>query len=104
MQKSLGQIIREARLKKELTQKDLAAGVKKEDGKPIAPQYLNDIEHDRRSPSEVVARELAKELDLAADYLIFLSGVVPADIREKGANEENVREAFSVLRRKRRSS
>ncbi len=101
MAKSLGQVIREARVKKELTQKELAAKVKKEDGKPIAPQYLNDIEHDRRSPSEVVARELAGKLDLEADYLIALSGSVPRDILEKGFNEGAVREAFSVFRKKR---
>ncbi len=101
MKKSLGQIIREARLKKELTQKDLAAKVKKEDGQPIVPQYLNDIEHDRRRPSEFVARQLAKELELDADYLIFLSGSVPEDILKKEVNEEAVRQAFMVFRKKR---
>jgi hypothetical protein len=36
---------------KSMSQKELAAKIVKEDGQPITPQYLNDIEHDRRSPS-----------------------------------------------------
>lgn len=99
MKRTLGQIIREARIKKEMTQKDLAAKVKKEDGTPIAPQYLNDIEHDRRSPSQFVARQIAKELELDADILIFLSGSIPKDIVQK-ASEEAVQEAFRVFRKK----
>ena len=100
MAQSLGQVIREARLKKEITQKELASKVKKEDGTPIAPQYLNDIEHDRRSPSEFVARELAKQLDLTADYLIILSGAVPSDILEKGIPEHLVREGLIAFRKR----
>jgi transcriptional regulator with XRE-family HTH domain len=100
MGKSLGETIREARLEKELTQKQLAAKIRKEDGTPIAPQYLNDIEHNRRSPSEFVAREIARELDLHADYIILLSGVVPADILEKGFNEATARQASTVFRKK----
>ena len=99
MNRTLGQVIREARIQKEMAQKDLARKVKKADGIPIAPQYLNDIEHDRRSPSEFLARQIAKELDLDADILIFLSGSVPRDIIQE-ANEETVQEAFRVFRRK----
>jgi transcriptional regulator with XRE-family HTH domain len=48
--KIFGTLISEARRSKGLSQKDLAAKVKKEDGQAISPQYLNDIEHDRRNP------------------------------------------------------
>ena len=48
---SLGRLIASARKDKQLSQKELAALVLKEDGEAITPQYLNDIEHDRRSPS-----------------------------------------------------
>jgi len=99
MNKTLGQVIREARIKREMTQKDLAAKVRKEDGTPIAPQYLNDIEHDRRSPAEFVARQIANELELDADILIFLSGSIPRDIVQK-ASEATVQEAFRVFRKK----
>ena len=48
--KTFGTIISEARRAAGLSQKELAAKVKKEDGQPISAQYLNDIEHDRRNP------------------------------------------------------
>ena len=48
--KTFGTLISEARRAKGLSQKDLAAKVKKEDGQAISAQYLNDIEHDRRNP------------------------------------------------------
>ena len=48
--KTFGRIIAEARKGLGISQKDLAAKTRKEDGTPISPQYLNDIEHDRRDP------------------------------------------------------
>lgn len=48
---SFGGAIGSARKAKEMSQKELAAKIVKEDGQPITPQYLNDIEHDRRSTS-----------------------------------------------------
>lgn len=97
---SLGGVIRTARLKMKMMQKDLAAKVKKEDGSPVTPQYINDLEHDRRRPSELVAGELARALGLPPDYLIALSGSVPAQILEKGFDEETAERAFNVFRRK----
>jgi transcriptional regulator with XRE-family HTH domain len=41
-----------------------------------APSYLNDIEHDRRVPSEAVLKQLAAELDLAVDLLLAAAGRV----------------------------
>ena len=42
-------------------QKQLAALIKKDDGRPISPQYLNDLEHDRRHPpSEVLLSQFAR--------------------------------------------
>lgn len=41
-----------------------------------APSYLNDIEHDRRVPSEAVLMQLASELDLDADLLLAAAGRV----------------------------
>ena len=48
---SFGSAIASGRKKKGLSQKKLAAKITKEDGEAITPQYLNDIEHDRRKPS-----------------------------------------------------
>ncbi len=49
---TFGLAIAKARKAKGLSQKELAAlVVKDEEGGAISPQYLNDIEHDRRSPT-----------------------------------------------------
>ena len=49
---TFGQAISKARKGLGLSQKELAARVMKEEGGgSISPQYLNDIEHDRRSPT-----------------------------------------------------
>ena len=49
--KTFGGAISEARKAKGWALKDLASRVLREDEEAISPQYLNDIEHDRRSPS-----------------------------------------------------
>ncbi|MCB1783974.1 MAG: helix-turn-helix transcriptional regulator [Alphaproteobacteria bacterium] len=48
---TFGGLISETRKGKGISQKELAAKILKEDGEAIAPQYLNDIEHGRRTPS-----------------------------------------------------
>jgi transcriptional regulator with XRE-family HTH domain len=69
MQKrTLGDILREARLAKKLGLRELA----REMG--ITPSYVSDIENDRRIPSEEVFRKLSTRLDLNADELLALAG------------------------------
>ncbi|KQT50586.1 XRE family transcriptional regulator [Methylobacterium sp. Leaf456] len=84
-----------------ISQKDLAGRVlKEEDNKPITPQYLNDIERDRRQPtSDHIIRQLAKALEVEADYLFYLSGTLPADVREANIPREDVVQMFSAFRR-----
>ena len=53
--KTFGGAISEARKAKGWALKDLASRVLREDEEAISPQYLNDIEHDRRSPSSLCA-------------------------------------------------
>ena len=48
---SFGRAVRRARKARGLSQTGLAARVRREDGPSISPQYLKDIEHDRRGPS-----------------------------------------------------
>ena len=71
--------IAKARKAKRLSQKELAALiVKDEDGGAISPQYLNDIEHDRRNPtSDYLIRRFAKVLDEEEGYLFVLAGKIP---------------------------
>ncbi len=85
-----------------LSQKDLAASIRKEDGEPISPQYLNDIEHDRRNPpSEFIIEQVAKHLKLSKEPLIAAAGMWPTDIREKlrAADPKKVEEAFTAFRK-----
>lgn len=97
---TFGGAISTARKAKMLSQKELAAKVKKDDGQPISPQYLNDIEHDRRNPpSEDILRQFADLLDLDFEYLCFLAGQWPSDILEIKSEPEQVREAFNAFRK-----
>ena len=81
---TFGSVIAEERKKLKLSQKELAALVKKEDGNPISPQYLNDIEWDRRKPSsDHLIQQFAKVLKINQDYLHYLAGSLPDEIRKK---------------------
>jgi transcriptional regulator with XRE-family HTH domain len=97
---TFGQTISKARKSKSLSQKDLAGIIlKEEDGTPISPQYLNDIEHDRRSPtSDHLIRQFAKALDLEEGLLFVLAGKIPDDIRKRIKNTEHVVSAFMSFR------
>ena len=98
---TLGKAIIAARKKKKISQKDLAAAVQKEDGSgSISPQYLNDIEHDRRSPtSDHLIREFARALGEDEDYLFVLAGKIPEDLRLAATDPASTAEAFRVFRR-----
>ena len=52
--KTFGQVLREARKKAGITQRELAARLKREDGRPVDPPYLNAVEHDHRYPPETI--------------------------------------------------
>jgi transcriptional regulator with XRE-family HTH domain len=100
---TFGKIIAEARKRKGLSQKELASRIIKESGDPISPQYLNDIEHDRRNPpSEFLISRFATELGLAEDYLCLAAGSLPAQEMRKvaAANPKEVTAAFKAFRKK----
>jgi transcriptional regulator with XRE-family HTH domain len=104
--KTFGQIITEERKKLGVSQKELAAQIKKENGEPISPQYLNDLERDRRNaPSEFLIEQFARELSLDKDYLLFVAGSLPEDIRQIGIEKpETVHKAYSFFRRAKKPS
>jgi transcriptional regulator with XRE-family HTH domain len=99
--KTFGTIISEARRGLGMSQKDLAEAVKKEDGKQISAQYLNDIEHDRRNPpSELLIAQIAAALKLDKDVLCLVAGTIPQDLKKIASTQpEKVEEAFRVFRR-----
>lgn len=97
---TFGQVISDARKKANLSQKELAARVKKEDGQPISPQYLNDIERDRRNPpSDFLIEQFAAILNIPSEVLYFQAGELPADIKDTEADNEHVVNAFKAFRK-----
>jgi transcriptional regulator with XRE-family HTH domain len=76
--KSLGQLILEKRKAIQLTQRQAASRIRKPDGKPISAVYLNDIEHDRRSPSsDHLIKQFAKALDIPMEVLYLATRRIP---------------------------
>lgn len=98
---TFGSYIAAARKKVPLSQKQLAERIlREEDGEPISPQYLNDIERDRRSPtSDHLIQQFAKVLKIDADYLSYLVGKLPEEIRAKNLSEDTVKAAFMAFRK-----
>jgi transcriptional regulator with XRE-family HTH domain len=74
--RTLGTQIRDARVRSELSLRELARRLE------LAPSYINDIEHDRRVPSEPVLRKICVELDLDEDRLLAAAGRVGEDAEE----------------------
>ena len=97
---TFGKTISDARKRARLSQKNLAAKILKDDGSSISPQYLNDIERDRRNPPpRYILDQLAKFLDIPADHLYFLADQWPPDLREQAYEPETLDRAFQAFRR-----
>jgi len=97
---TFGMYIGSVRKTRGLNQKQLAELIEREEGGSISAQYLNDIEHDRRSPSsDYMIQQFARVLNVEADYLYYLAGRVPADVRQANAPPQMVGELFTAFRR-----
>lgn len=97
---TFGQVIIAERKKRGWKRQELASRLLKDDGAPISPQYLNDIEGDRRNPpSADLIVQLAAALDLESDYLFYLAGRIPPGDRDDGRPRENVLAAFAAFRK-----
>lgn len=89
---TFGRYISNARKTLGMSQKELAAKL------GISPQYLNDIEQDRRQPSsDEMIQQLAKILNVEALYLHYLAGKLPQD-RRRDLTEDKVVSAMRVFR------
>lgn len=101
---TFGNLIASARKEQKLSQKELAERILKEDGQPITPQYLNDIEHNRRSPSsDYLVKQFAKVLRheiVTVDLLTALAGVLTEDDKKliRNAEPRQVEQAFHAFR------
>ena len=98
---TFGRAISKARKALGLSQKELASRVMKEEGGgPISPQYLNDIEHDRRNPSSShLIRQFSGILNIPEDYLFALAGRLPDDLRQRASDPDKVVRAFASFRK-----
>jgi transcriptional regulator with XRE-family HTH domain len=102
---SFGSLVASARKEQKLSQKELAEKVLKEDGQAITPQYLNDIEHDRRNPSsDYLVKQFAKALkheEVTVDLLTALAGVLREEDRKlvQKASADQVGNAFFAFRK-----
>jgi transcriptional regulator with XRE-family HTH domain len=100
---SFGRAIASARKQKGWSQKELATKIVKEDGESITPQYLNDIEHNRRSPSsDHIVGEFARVLKIAPSGLFAVLGMLPIAERKqvKQSTPELIDQAFVAFRKK----
>lgn len=96
---TFGSVICTRRKGLKLTQKDLASQILREDGVPISAQYLNDIEHDRRSPSsDFIVKQLARILDMPEAYLYYMAGKFPTDDLMPNATPQMVEDAMFAFR------
>jgi transcriptional regulator with XRE-family HTH domain len=100
---SFGNVVASARKNKGWSQKELATKViKEEDQKPITPQYLNDIEHNRRSPtSNHLVKQFARVLEIDAEILFAVIGMLPEKERKlvSKSTPHAVGEAFVAFRK-----
>lgn len=96
---SFGRVLMDARKDSNLTLRDLAARILKEDGQPISAAYLNDIEHGRRNPPAHLIGQLAESLGVDSDVLYYWAGVLPEDVRRADASDARIRAAFRAFRK-----
>jgi len=100
--KTFGTVVGEARRAIGMSQKELASKVRKEDGQAISPQYLNDVERDRRNPpGEYLIAQIAVALKVDKDVLCLAAGTIPEDVRKFAASHPvQAGEAFKAFRKK----
>lgn len=100
--KTFGTLVADARRAIGMSQKELASKLKKEDGQTISPQYLNDVERDRRNPpSEHLIGQIATILKMDKDVLCLAAGTAPDDWKRFAATHpEQAEQVFRAFRKK----
>jgi transcriptional regulator with XRE-family HTH domain len=87
--RSFGQIVKKGRKDAGFSQRELASLIRKQDGTAISAVYLNDIEHNRRSPSsDHLIEQFAKVLSIRRELLYHAARRLPPScVKVKGDNE-----------------
>lgn len=97
--KTFGQAIVAARKTAGLTQKAVAARLRRSDGRAVMPPYLNDLEHDRRRvPENTLIEQLAEVLSVSPDFLYFYARRLPANV-DGDFEQGSIQAAYAALRR-----
>ena len=97
---TFGSAISNVRKENRWSLKDLSSRIRREDGQAISPQYLNDIEHNRRNPSsDHMVQQFADVLEIDSDWLYYLAGRFPEDIRRQQFSEKEVQKRIVAFRR-----
>jgi len=98
---TFGQYIAKRRKELRLSQKELSERIFKEEGSHISPQYLNDLERDRRNPpAEHLIHQFSVALGVDEDFLSYLADGLPSDMRRLSDDPERVAAAFRAFRKK----
>ena len=98
--KHFGEVLAEARKRRGLTLKAVAARVVKDDGVPMSAPYLNDIELGHKGPpSDAMLRQLATVLRIEIEVLRFYANRVYE--KPKGGDPEpgQIVAAYRAFRR-----
>jgi transcriptional regulator with XRE-family HTH domain len=80
-EEKFGSLLKKLRLKNNYSLRQLAQKIIKDDGKPLSPSYLNDIERGRRNPpSAYIVEQLAKLLGEDVDFLLHEAGKTATEV------------------------
>lgn len=100
LEKTFGKAILDARKQKGWSLRELSSKILHEDGSAISQQYLNDIEHDRRSPSsDHLVQQFAEHLGLKVEWLYVLAGRLPEDLRGPSITEQQAVAGMTAFRK-----
>ena len=82
-----------------LTQREVAGRLRRKDGRPVDPPYLNAVEHDpRHPPGDFVIEQLAKIVGISRDVLYFHANRQPPVVKSE-ADQEHVEAAYRAFRK-----
>ncbi len=97
---TFGSLIRSARKRAGLTQRQLAEKLARNDRECISFQYLNDIELDRRAPPGIwLLTQISEILHIPMDVLCFRARQYPEDILMEDVDDKKIERAFREFRR-----
>jgi len=88
---TLGTLIGAHRIERGWSQRELAKRL------GISPQYMSDIENDRRVPRNSVIQDVADLFEIGADPLYYAVGKLPPDI-DGDYRSSKIQAAFDAMR------